>query len=589
MATGLPFLPTVVADKTGLDPQLTDELSLELSVPNEPVAGEPTAIGVTVTTPDIDTIVDLEEELTTRLLVDGDRVDERTDMVGIAESLDLTFEYSFADLGETTVTVEGDVEFQTVTYEVSVSETVDVIDTIERSGASFKSPPTLQDDIDEYRNHVPDDLAPNAFVLADSDERYIVFTDASPHEGRATVEGLALDESLDTTDLSFGVIRASTVAFDTEPTETTVENIVTDPDSYAFELVRVASYHARLGLRTRFDDVDVSFATMSGLLRDDEPEPAQLFGQVGARVRAALDTPSDGRDEFLGEPDTDRILTGSFESGFWYASDPTVDGIVIPPDSAAREFVAAFDDEDIIGDAANAPFVNTIATDHNPTAVAGVPTLVEDAETLDGETVAIDANVWQQTLSVQETMEETTACGSEHVQIEDTCVDIVNDAVLHGGVAWSDPPTDESEMIPVVGMSTLDQREPLRTRTGEYSIVGEVLDTSRLDDSLPDGVVLLVYEMVRTGPLDFDALADDVKSRIENLGESYANEFDQQASVDGDGLELGPGVPEYADGGSGRVETSGLRDAITDWRAGDIDTAFLRDIINAWRSGDQVV
>ncbi|MEF8814193.1 MAG: carboxypeptidase regulatory-like domain-containing protein [Halovenus sp.] len=38
----------------------------------------------------------------------------------------------------------------------------------------------------------------------------------------------------------------------------------------------------------------------------------------------------------------------------------------------------------------------------------------------------------------------------------------------------------------------------------------------------------------------------------------------------------------------GIVDTAGLREAISDWRANDIDTSVLRDAIAAWRSGDPV-
>ena len=47
-------------------------------------------------------------------------------------------------------------------------------------------------------------------------------------------------------------------------------------------------------------------------------------------------------------------------------------------------------------------------------------------------------------------------------------------------------------------------------------------------------------------------------------------------------------IADYTDD-DGVVDTSGLRDAIDDWRSGDADTDLLRDVIDAWRSGEPVV
>jgi hypothetical protein len=39
---------------------------------------------------------------------------------------------------------------------------------------------------------------------------------------------------------------------------------------------------------------------------------------------------------------------------------------------------------------------------------------------------------------------------------------------------------------------------------------------------------------------------------------------------------------------NGIIDSSGLRDAVADWRADDIDTVLLREVVTAWRSGDPV-
>ncbi|WP_436935781.1 LamG-like jellyroll fold domain-containing protein [Halovenus marina] len=55
-------------------------------------------------------------------------------------------------------------------------------------------------------------------------------------------------------------------------------------------------------------------------------------------------------------------------------------------------------------------------------------------------------------------------------------------------------------------------------------------------------------------------------------------------------LEVSDGSPSISDytNENGRVDTAGLRNAISDWRSGTIGTGLLRDVIGAWRSGDQI-
>lgn len=57
--------------------------------------------------------------------------------------------------------------------------------------------------------------------------------------------------------------------------------------------------------------------------------------------------------------------------------------------------------------------------------------------------------------------------------------------------------------------------------------------------------------------------------------------------MDGDDDGESP-ISDYVDDETGKVETSNLRSAISDWRSGTIDIELLQEVISAWRSGEQV-
>jgi PGF-pre-PGF domain-containing protein len=93
-------------------------------------------------------------------------------------------------------------------------------------------------------------------------------------------------------------------------------------------------------------------------------------------------------------------------------------------------------------------------------------------------------------------------------------VNLVQDVLLHGGGAWNDLPQSRGDVLFVLGASSLAQDEPERFVEGEYRLVGEVVSTERIDETLPDGAVLLVYDLERRGDIDYESLREDARSII---------------------------------------------------------------------------
>jgi len=123
--------------------------------------------------------------------------------------------------------------------------------------------------------------------------------------------------------------------------------------------------------------------------------------------------------------------------------------------------------------------------------------------------------------------------------------------------------------------------------------VGETVLFEDLSTSGPDADID-TYEW------DFDA-----DSQIEATGQEVTREFDSAGDfdvtltvTDKNGntnsatktisvVNPSPSVKDYTDEND-VVQTTGLREAIEDWRSSEIDTGLLRDVIDFWRSGEQV-
>jgi PGF-pre-PGF domain-containing protein len=55
--------------------------------------------------------------------------------------------------------------------------------------------------------------------------------------------------------------------------------------------------------------------------------------------------------------------------------------------------------------------------------------------------------------------------------------------------------------------------------------VGEVVSTSRIDESLPEGSMLLVYELERTGDIEYRDLSTDLRQRIVGQTDTFRSRF----------------------------------------------------------------
>jgi hypothetical protein len=167
-----------------------------------------------------------------------------------------------------------------------------------------------------------------------------------------------------------------------------------------------------------------------------------------------------------------------------------------------------------------------------------VSSIRSNAESLDGEVVEIDARLVQAKVSVEETMEEGTAtCNPNKYPIptgqgQPICKNMRADELLQAGAAWSTVPQSREGVLPVVGVSSNRQDQPITTENGTYEIVGEVVSSSRIDEDLPDGSVLLIYDMERTGDVDYQEVRSEGREIIKTKRNEFATRLLSQVEQD---------------------------------------------------------
>lgn len=403
-------------------------------------------------------------------------------------------------------------------------------------GAAFAVPDSMNDEVDQFRGSLVDPPV-NAFILAKQDQLYVVFSESEPTKGKATVEGRVLERGITARNLSFGVIVASDTSFNTTGDPTAIQQVADNPTEYGTELVQIEATHRKASILNDPDRAgDASAPISSGILVDNPITASDIVSRMGEKARSLsintsteeLGSDSTSEMESLLQTNQARLFTFDFEADFWSGGVSTVNGIVLTPGSEARSFVSAFDDAGVIRTDTDRALLYVVKTDRSTQEYSSVSTLEQESN--DSEFVSITANLHGVQLSTQETLEENTPCGQERAQVPAPagaiCINIGRDVLVHGGVAWTTPPTSTDEMLFVAGLSSDHLDKPSEDIKGEYQITGEIVSTSRFDESLPEGRVLVVSSLERVGDVNLEdsSVEERVETRLGSINNSLRNQ-----------------------------------------------------------------
>ena len=546
---GVLFIATTIILSLGAAPPVTAQTEIDTS---KLEIGEITAVSEVETGEEIDFTsgaeirelpADWSAQLEFQLYVDGERVTTQNASLEDGDSIDVVIPHEFEQAGEKEVyiQVEGEIEREGrfATQTAAVKRTTQTItinatpNTTEVDGAVFTAPDSLKEDIEELRDQVPGDAGRQSFVLASDNELYIVLSDEKQQEGYASVEGFSPDvDRIEQGEIDFGVIVATDVESQ-QPSTESVDEVYNNPDDYSTEYVEFEAHHRNIAI----DYEEGPFSTSVGVLVDEPLETDDLFSSVGGQSYSVLDDTNEGNvGGILGGLSQPRIVTTSFETEYWGNSEATVDGIVAPSESPARDFIEKFQEDEVIPTDGNAPVLYVINEEQNSQRVSGVSELSDDIRAYEGETVSLETNLFMNTISSKRIIQSATGTPLPPV-----------DVILHGGVAWDRLPEDRDDLVMIMGASSTEQNTTYDTEKGEYEITGEVVSTDRIEGDLPDGYILIAYEIERAGDLNTATPGD----LIEQQSSSISGVLEQQANP-----EIDASAVTGEDGGDEQEQTT---------------------------------
>ena len=420
-------------------------------------------------------------------------------------------------------------------------------------GAVFTAPESLQNEIDDLRDRPIGDLAPNAFVLASEDELYIVFTEEEPREGYATVEGQSPGiVDVEHQGLDFGVINADEVNFE-EPSQLGVTEAYEDSEQYDRQYVEIDAHHRAVSID--YDEIDQS-ATAGVLV--EEPIGDDLFDSFGERTQTLTDgiegssiddDLNENVETTLGGLTQPRVVTSSADVEYWDDTEAAVSGIIAALDTPARDFIQTLQQNDPLPTDSNTPVLYVVDTEYDSQPVSSISEISEDPSSYDGQTVTFESNLYMTTVSSASVIQSATG------------TPIPIDVILHGGAAWDQLPEGRDKVVSIMGASSINQNNLTDTHRGTYQVTGEVVSTDRIEGDLPQGYILVAYDLERTGSLDTASVNDIIETQSSGVSDVLENQAnpDVDASVASpDDSESGVAQEDQANGagGSGLISDS---------------------------------
>jgi PGF-pre-PGF domain-containing protein len=390
------------------------------------------------------------------------------------------------------------------------------------TGASFAVPETLKDDVSSYRNAIPWDvlkllpitLPSESFILATPGDLYLVFADQSD-KGLANVEGWMLPQNITLAGISMSVIAAKSVTFEKEGAPATINEILASPHDYEFKLVKISADRRQVSILYDPDEPPyIEFPTTVGALVEKPIEPLDVLGVMLDKAGDfAFKLDEQFIRSFLKAEENQSLWLFNFEYEYWYDAPTVTNGIIIPTDHPIFSLINQ--SMPVIGKFASLGgkvVLYDVKTDIFYEQISSVIELKANYSKYLGNIVRMTANCYGGYISIQEVVRE---CAGENTVV---------DARLEGLAAWNEvsvPPKRE-ELLLAAGVSSFHQDKQFVNVTGVFELVGRIVSTRQISQSLPEDVALVICWARKVGEIDFEKLVQQVKDKIkDDVGELY--------------------------------------------------------------------
>lgn len=393
-------------------------------------------------------------------------------------------------------------------------------DTVE--GATIPIPDDIyaewEDEIESFKERIGQPNS-DAWLLYTDDWTFIVISDGAPDIGTARVTGNIYYESR-----GYGYIDLNEFEDTTDVRSVDGDQLTSSPEAYEIQTVRVSGTYTQSAFAYSDTQGYVSQPELHGTFG---PKPRGLPnspGRVGsyAAVNVSSEAENNNQHTYIhgtafqsGEP----MVLGHQRGYAIDEAEATVSGVVLPRHPAAPG----------TADGPTHLYLADVQLEADETVTVSE---IADGDVQEGDVVRTSGEMAGTSFSAQKVAIAVSPCdGATTVGYPPVCVPAVTDASVEGGVV-----SDGDSMVPYGRVDNDVQDELAISRSGEVTLVGEIVDASSIHPGL-DGYGIKVYRLRSTSQTRVSGEvaegADTVDSRIREHMEvrsSEVAEYEQQQS-----------------------------------------------------------
>ena len=390
-----------------------------------------------------------------------------------------------------------------------------------KEGAIFSIPESLRDDVDEIRGEISTILEQYgmptySLLLLTNEGYYLLFYKERPSIGCWKVEGVKIDRkfSLSNKEVTVGVATS----ISSKPASSiSLDNLIENPRSYLYSCVNVKGYANKISILYDPDEYpEVELPITSGII--SKSKLIEIFKEISANARESIKSRDieNIRKRYLA---SNAFLFANFKTRFWTSSSEELEGIAIGKDDL--EFLQGYNISNVyLLDKAYLLYVYQEKFD--VVEAEDVKDVLSRFSSLKGKVVSFKARGIGVKVSLQEFLEESTSCGEDYFPVDDECVNLIFDVMLHGFALFDEDAASTKDILLALGASSHHQDKPVESDVGvgklnvrEYEIVGKLVSGKEIDEKLPDAPILVIFEMRKIRDLTKDEIEEQIRNVIE--------------------------------------------------------------------------
>lgn len=412
-----------------------------------------------------------------------------------------------------TATFAGDMNYQTSTATSSGTIRAEsLVTTVSKEGAAFQIPETIEEKIPSYKegaesisNLLPIPIPTTGFLLATNDSLSLVLSDQSD-KGIATVKGWTLTSDITIQGASLNVILAENVTFDKTGKTASVGEIVSNPEEYRLDLVKVSATRRHLSLLLKLEN-STSLPITAGYIVENPQSAADIIKKSIDTGKNLAENPSKSYIKSLLKPKEPRLGVFDFETDYWIDSPAETNGIVLtsgPIFNKLKEILPEM--SEFMQLETNIPVLYDVKTSLNSQQLSSVEEITQNPSKYRDEIVSLTSNEYGVGISVQEALQKGTG------------IKVPVDIRLEGSINWNNINLQPkmNEFILATGASSKLQNDTVSSIKGRFTLTGRVATAKQIDESLPEKPILLIYDKKRVGDINWKELETEAQKMIEN-------------------------------------------------------------------------